>query len=209
MKKKAILIVLVIFIGFTIVAAATTINGEYRGFPIVIVRVNGEVLKTEVPAINFFGKTMLPVRDIGETFDAAIAWDGQTWTVDLVKPEVEMLFIDQLTTNEAGDSVLVNPFKASHSGEKSFQLYLQMDKLPKGRHTYRIVVIDPKGDTIKRSEEFNLAVNEDNKVGFYQTIDYEDFELKHEGEYSFQFQLKIRNEFKTVYEKALMVIEGQ
>ncbi|KAB3534713.1 hypothetical protein F8154_08285 [Alkaliphilus pronyensis] len=208
MKRKTLILVAIIFLTFTIIATAA-INGEYRGFPIVNVRVNGLNFDMKIPAINFYGKTMLPVRDIGEALNAAIAWDGDTWTVDLVKPEIEMLFIEQLITDEDGKDTLVNPFKATYVGNKSFQLYLLMNKLTIGTHTYRVVIADPNGEIIKKSDEYNLQVDEKNIVGFYQTISYDDIPLDKTGDYYFRFQLKIKDSFRTVHEKSLTVLEEQ
>lgn len=56
---------------------------DFQGFPIINVLVNGKPLVTDVPAINFHGRTMLPVRAVAEALGAELAWDGAAQTVSL------------------------------------------------------------------------------------------------------------------------------
>jgi len=61
-------------------AYAARMYGEYNGFPIVKVVVDGQVIMGDVPAINFHGRTMVPVRFVAEALGADVGWDPATET---------------------------------------------------------------------------------------------------------------------------------
>lgn len=59
----------------------------YKGYNVVHVLVNGQELAGEVPAINFDGSTMMPVRAISEALGARVGWNGETQTVTVDTPD--------------------------------------------------------------------------------------------------------------------------
>jgi hypothetical protein len=66
--------------------AAGGINGMFEGFPIVLVKVNGRLAQGDVPAVNFFGRTLVPVRLVTEQLGATVEWDPDTWTASVSLP---------------------------------------------------------------------------------------------------------------------------
>ena len=84
MKKrgKIFILTLVIIILFSGVVYAAQ-NGMFEGFRIVNVVVNGKKVEGDVPAINFHGRTMVPIRFVGEELGAEIEWDDKTWTAHI------------------------------------------------------------------------------------------------------------------------------
>ena len=64
-------------------AAANGPNGVFEGYPIVRVEVNGKTVSGDVPAINFNGRTMVPVRFVSEALGASVEWDANTWTASI------------------------------------------------------------------------------------------------------------------------------
>jgi len=48
--------------------------------------VDGEVVEGDVPAVNFYGRTTVPVRFVSETLGATVGWDAATWTVSVESP---------------------------------------------------------------------------------------------------------------------------
>jgi hypothetical protein len=56
---------------------------DFQGFPIINVSINGKTLVSDVPAINFYGRTMLPVRAVAEALGAEVTWDPATQTVSM------------------------------------------------------------------------------------------------------------------------------
>lgn len=73
----------VILFGIVLVGTTATAANDYKGYKIVSVKVNGQPVVSEVPAINFDGRTLLPVRAIAEALGATITWDAETSTVNL------------------------------------------------------------------------------------------------------------------------------
>src|SRR5690606_21694896 len=84
MKKrgKIFILTLVIIILFSGAVYASQ-NGMFEGFRIVNVVVNGKKVEGDVPAINFHGRTMVPIRFVGEELGAEIEWDDKTWTAHI------------------------------------------------------------------------------------------------------------------------------
>ena len=64
-------------------------NGLFQGFPIVNLKVNGKAVESDVPAINFNGRTLVPFRAIGDAIGARVGWDGETQTASLDTPNLE------------------------------------------------------------------------------------------------------------------------
>lgn len=72
----ALITVLVVLIGTTFAAE----EGLFNGFKVVNVVVDGNKIAGDVPAINFYGKTMVPIKVVGEALKATITWDAKTNT---------------------------------------------------------------------------------------------------------------------------------
>jgi hypothetical protein len=91
--------------------SASTINGTYKGNPIVKVTSNGKPLQVdEVPAHIVDGHTLVPIsllRQVG----ASVAWDGKAYSVDVQvnagKSNTNAIQIDKVTHffNEARKEV--------------------------------------------------------------------------------------------------------
>jgi hypothetical protein len=91
--------------------SASSINGTYKGNPIVKVTSNGTPLQVdEVPAQIVDGHTLVPIsllRQVG----ASVAWDGNTYSVDVQlnasKSNNKAIQVDKLTHffNEARKEV--------------------------------------------------------------------------------------------------------
>ena len=77
---------------------------SFEGYPIVKVIVDGKEIKGDVPAINFKGRTMVPVRFVSEALGADIAWDAEKETA-------------VITTNVAGTPTPIKPAPAPAKNE--------------------------------------------------------------------------------------------
>lgn len=83
MRTKAIttfVACLVLTVFFSAISFAS-VYGLFEGYPIVKVIVDGREIKGDVPAINFNGRTMVPVRFVAEALGAQVDWDSQNYTV--------------------------------------------------------------------------------------------------------------------------------
>jgi hypothetical protein len=80
--KRTLLFILA-FLMFGTIAGASSINGDYKGNPIVNVVVNGKVVVTDVPAITLDGTTLIPLRAASEALGATVTWDGTSYTANI------------------------------------------------------------------------------------------------------------------------------
>lgn len=84
--KKKILVLSVVFGLIASGVSASSINGDYKGNPIVKVTSNGKLLEAdEVPAQIYDGHTVVPIsllRQIG----ASVTWDPESYSVNVKLP---------------------------------------------------------------------------------------------------------------------------
>jgi hypothetical protein len=75
--------VLVMFFLISGIASASSINGDFEGNPIVTVQSNKQELTIEdVPAINYNGRTMLPIYLLKQ-LGAKVEWNADTYSVNV------------------------------------------------------------------------------------------------------------------------------
>jgi len=72
--------------------AASGLWGTFEGFPIVRVMVEGEEIQGDVPAINFNGRTMVPIRFVAEALGANVGWDDATQTASINASPLQTLY---------------------------------------------------------------------------------------------------------------------
>lgn len=83
---KKIAAVILCFILFATTVSAASVNGTYKGKPIVKVKSNGAELKSDSsPAVIMDGRTMIPISMLKQ-LGASVAWDAKTSTVDVSFP---------------------------------------------------------------------------------------------------------------------------
>lgn len=95
-KKNIIAVCLVVLLLSTGVVFAANVNGDYKGFPIVKVNLNGEPVTSTVPATNFYGSTVLPLRAVAEALGTTVDWDPATSTANLTKIGVSMVMCESV-----------------------------------------------------------------------------------------------------------------
>lgn len=82
MKKKIILLATLLML-ITSVVSASSLNGEYKGNPIVKLKSSGSLIDTgEVPAMIYDGNTMVPIAAL-RNLGADVTWDQSTYSVDV------------------------------------------------------------------------------------------------------------------------------
>ena len=86
LHRSLILVLVVVLLAGGAFAAVANPNGVFRGYPIVRVRVNGQEVFADVPAIMFNGRTMVPVRLVSEALGAEVGWDPDKLMVSLTPP---------------------------------------------------------------------------------------------------------------------------
>jgi hypothetical protein len=109
---KKIILVAIMFLLFAGVVSASSINGDYKGNPIVKVMSNGKQLQSdEVPAMIYDGHTVVPIsllRQIG----VSVNWNADAYSVDVKLPQ------QQTATNLNFRDIL-----KSTNGNISFQMF--------------------------------------------------------------------------------------
>lgn len=141
-RRKALLLGVVLGLSL---AAGTALAAQemFQGFPVVKVLVNGKPIQSDVPAVNFHGRTMLPIRAIAEALGAQVAWDAETSTVTLTTAA---------TAQPAAPGAPLVQFKGSgQSASPTFQLpagaYV-MKMTHNGRRNFAVVVQTTGGDYV-------------------------------------------------------------
>lgn len=85
MKNKIILLALMLMLVTTAVSASS-MNGDYKGNPIVKLKSNGSLIDSgEVPAMIYDDKTMVPIAAL-RNLGADVTWDQNTYSVDVKLP---------------------------------------------------------------------------------------------------------------------------
>lgn len=202
MKGKKILIeVLIIVVLSTGFVFAGSINGQYNGYPIVNVNVNNKALSLDVPGLVMQEKTLLPVRAIAENLNAIVLWNESTMTANLIQPEVDLLFVNDIEENDDGTWNLINPFGYVDKGKQDIiLLYYEITNITKQTSVFKVVVYDTQGKII--AEETDSAKIEE-QSGIYGVLPFENITFDKAGEYRFEFQMLYDNKFQTVAKKTL------
>lgn len=200
MKRKLAFVLIFALLSTGIVFAAS-VNGTFAGLPIVNVKVNGETLKTEVPGVVLQGKTLLPARAIAESLDSAVSWDQATMTASITKPTVNMLFVNDVTENENTGWDLANPYGVIPTGLNSIIVFYDIGPMEKQMYEYRIAILDPNGDTVSlESDSFEI-----DSYGMSGYLVFDSVNFSKTGNYVFQFQMKLNQQYQTIGRKILVV----
>lgn len=79
MKRVAQTIAVLLLVFSCGIVLGASHHGNYKGYPIVKLIVNGSEVKNDVPAINFNGVTLVPLRIISETLGVPVNWDSKQY----------------------------------------------------------------------------------------------------------------------------------
>lgn len=216
MKKRMIamlLVTLLLMAGFTTYAAS-----DYKGFNIVNVQINGKALALDVPAINFYGSTLLPLRKVAEALDAQVSWNAATQTADLVRPDINMILCSGTyygdgsdTKSPDGISYPNNTVIYNNIGSKSWEkgthdvtVFVTVDGLNrKGTIEYRTIFEGLDGTALQTyPSSIELAAADES---FSTSSDFTALPLDTVGSYKILFQIKDAEGYKTVKSKTIEV----
>lgn len=81
-KKKLIIFTLVLSLLLSGTVFAS-VNGTFKGYSIINVKVNDKYINSDVPAISLEGRTMVPLRFVSESLGANVEWDAKTFTASI------------------------------------------------------------------------------------------------------------------------------
>jgi hypothetical protein len=74
-----------------IIGATAVATNYYKDYPVVRVFVDGaELVSQDVPAFQIDGRTMVPLRMVGEALGADVEWDASTQSVRITQKQEEV-----------------------------------------------------------------------------------------------------------------------
>src|SRR5574341_526254 len=143
--KKKVLAIIVMFLCFAGVVNASTSWGQYKDYNIVRITVNDRTIKaTDIPAINFEGRTMVPIYMLQEA-GVKYAWNDENRTVDVQNIDESIQHIDNLKKYSATS----NMYKQLRDFEEqinSVKLYISLLPVLKSSNASNDILIS---ETIK------------------------------------------------------------
>jgi len=207
MKKynKVLILVLVIGIFSSGVAAANSINGLFEGFPIINIFVNGKKIEGDVPAISFKGRTMVPVRFVSEELGANVQWDGKTSSVYITKHssgeytqnDIEKIKLYNLIANHykslenLGDALTYTSTGLSIAFDGIMHLnttegLIQAEEHFSGKITWYNNILQRTQDIITVAKAQGIDISDMNTIlkGYSEAIDYYKIALLALGSYN-------------------------
>lgn len=207
--KKIVTFALVLILTMTTLAFAAGINGQFKGFEIVNLSLNGQAVATQVPAVNFFGKTSIPVADAAKAMNVIVEWDAKTWTANLYNPSVDMVVCSSIDENASGDITITSPISIVEKGfSYDFSVYANVTGLKGTSVVHRFLLISPTGETLitDLDSELTFSSPESAKMGMFAFTDFSNASFSSEGEYLIALQIKHDGVFKTIGTTSIFAI---
>ena len=163
MKKKVLVLTLVLLVSIVSVVFAASINGDYKGNPIVNVLVNGiKLTGLDVPAIIYDGRTLLPLRACVENVNGIVEWDAETQTAIVIKPETSIYFIVYSNDGKAIPDVY-SDIPILGQGMKYYAV-IDIGGIAKGIYNVKWDLMNQNGAVMNYSDNLRLDIEEDNSI---------------------------------------------
>ncbi len=211
MRKKLILF-LAVFLLFNVVTVYGTnaLHGYFKGYEIVKIKLGDNDIEGAVPAIIVEGSTMVPLRAVAENLDVIVAWDGPNKTVELTKPNVNMLFTANPVYDKDNKSYLVySPFGKLNKTQRynfSFHVFCEMDNLPYEEIEIMVQLVDPEGEIVAESTVESFDATKENSFQYINL--FENINFVATGNYKVEALISgssTGDEFKKIGEKIIAV----
>jgi hypothetical protein len=122
-------------------------------------------------------------------------------TASITKPEVNMMFVDEVKQNEDNTWDLVNPYGIVPVGYNTITVFYDIGPMSKQLYEYRVAIADPEGDIVSlESDSFEI-----DSYGMKGYLVFDGVNFGKAGSYMFQFQMKLNNEYQTIARRTLIV----
>jgi hypothetical protein len=211
MKKKLIILVAIFLVlSFTTVYGTTAIYGYFKGNEIVKLKINGNEVVSSVPAVMLEGTTMVPLRAVGENLDVIIGWNGPERTVELIKPNANMLFTANPVYDSVNKSYLVySPFGKINKTQRynfSFHVFCEIDSLPYEEIQIMVRLVDPSGAIVSESTKQSYDASRENSLQYISQ--FENINFTTSGNYKVEALISgpsTTNKFVKIGEKLISV----
>ncbi|MEO3947586.1 stalk domain-containing protein [Gorillibacterium sp. CAU 1737] len=202
MKAKRLLVLLTTFsLLFGASVYAESQWGDYEGFSRVKMRLDGtdvKVAENEAPAILLKERTMVPLRYVAESLHTLVKWDSTTKTVDMNRPDVHMVFAQDVAEDL---TTIRKPFSRVAQGRSGdFFVFVDAAGIQLPVEKFKITVYTPNGDVVATSPE-EVPPKSDNGSFWYLWKVNVNFAQK--GDYVVKVSFLYKGEYTVVSEKTI------
>lgn len=201
--KKLVVLFTALTMLFGASVYAESMWGDYNGFSKVKVRVEGNELKmadNDVPALVMNDRTLIPLRQLSSDLRTLVNWNSATQTVDLYKPNVNMVFAQDVSKE---DFTIKKPFARVDLGQTvEFMVCTDVDSLNLAVEGFRFTIVAPNGETVANSNLIQLRNSKETSFWYYWQPKVN---FSQKGDYKVKFAFKHKDEFVVVAEKAISV----
>lgn len=165
---KKIGLSLLLFGAFSTIASGSSINGEYEGHSIVNVVVKGQKVNSEVPAINYNGVTLIPLRAASEALGATVYWEPTTYSAYLnpqsTAPQISDVdnfksYVSKIKKFYSDNDVPVSNFSVNVD-EKGiyFNAVLKIDNITQNNLNYNIAMVSSGAIDLKNYNSAGISI---------------------------------------------------
>ncbi|WP_438433470.1 stalk domain-containing protein [Gorillibacterium sp. sgz500922] len=202
MKAKRLLVLLTTFsLLFGASVYAESQWGDYEGFSKVKLRLDGAEVKVgdnDTPAVLMKERTMLPLRYVAQSLHTLVKWDPATQTVDLNRPDVHMMFAqdvaDDLTT-------IRKPFsKVAQGRAGDFYVFVDAAGVTLPVEGFKITVYSPSGEAVASKTVNEVPPNSDESFWYLWKVNVN---FAQKGDYVVKFAFQYKGELTVVSEKTI------
>jgi hypothetical protein len=181
-------------------AVADSRWGNYAGYSKIRVNVNGSTLNSDgVPAFMINGSTVLPLRQVAESFNAIVKWDSGNQTANIYKPNVNMFVAQEVSGKDY--STIKKPFGKVGSGSTmTFDVFVQVDNLLTDVNGFKVSILDPYGNVVDSRSE-SISGSPDN---FWFATPFTKVKFTESGNYTVRFDFEVDGSYTTVAEKLIV-----
>ncbi len=160
---KVVLTGLVLLLLGASVAFAASMNGDYKGNPIVNVVINAVKLTgLDVPPMIYDSRTMLPLRATVENMNGIVEWDGTTMTASVLKPETSIYF-ETLKADGVSVAGVFSDIPILPAGER-FLAVVDIGGIPKGTYAVKWEILDQHGTVLVQDSNLRAQITVDNGI---------------------------------------------
>lgn len=196
--RKAIAIISSVLIMGTSTAYASTDEDFYgrdsNANKIVVQIDNQYVYDSNVPNFLVNNRTVVPLKAFADTIGAFVQ-QVDAGTVELVKPNVNLVLTESARVNSEGNQFSIDPFSAVTVGQTiTPHIYYVVDNAPVTDDlSYKIVILDPYNKEIYNSN-VNSINTEYKGTAFVGISTLDEISFDKEGSYKIQFLMKRKSE---------------
>lgn len=192
--QKIIFLILVIFVVGAASAAAGTLWGTYGEYAKVKVIVNGEdktSINSKISPIRMDDSTLLPADLVIDSFGMLMHWDDTNQTLELNKPDVNLMIAKEITTKKDLITSIKYPFSVVTKGDViDFVVLAQVENLKVNWTNVEVALYSPNDDKIT---VFNTGSKSGNEESFWLPVEMKGVSFDQSGDYVVKVSFKTKD----------------